>query len=68
MGLLVAAAFLAMMAAFPRGTLTTVSVVASQYPAVTIALVAVFWHQRPRGVQYLGVILTLVAVALIAFG
>lgn len=68
MGLLVAAAFLAMMAAYPRGTLTTVSVVASQYPAVTIALVAVFWHQRPRGVQYLGVILTLVAVALIALG
>lgn len=68
MGLLVACAFLAMMSAYPRGTLTTVSVVVSQYPAVTIALVAVFWHQRPRGVQYLGVSLTLVAVAMIALG
>ena len=68
MGLLVACAFLAMMSAFPRGTLTTVSVVVSQYPAVTIALAAVFWHQRPRGVQYIGVVLTLVAVAMIALG
>lgn len=68
MGLLIAAAFVAMMLAFPRGSLTVVSVVVSQYPAVTILLAALVWRQRPRGVQYLGIGLTLVAVALIATG
>jgi drug/metabolite transporter (DMT)-like permease len=64
----VAIAFWAMLSAFDRGSLTTVAVIASQYPAVTIVLVALLWKQRPRGVQYLGVTLALVAVALIAAG
>jgi len=68
MGLLIAVSFVAMLAAFRRGSLTVVAVVASQYPAVTLLLAARFWRQRPRGIQYLGVVLTLVAVALIAIG
>jgi drug/metabolite transporter (DMT)-like permease len=68
MGLLVAGAFAALMIAFPRGSLTVIAVIVSQYPAVTIVLAALVWRQRPRGVQYLGVALTLVAVALIALG
>jgi drug/metabolite transporter (DMT)-like permease len=68
MGLLVAGAFVAMMVAFPRGSLTVVAVIVSQYPAVTILLAALVWRQRPRGVQYLGVALALAAVGLIAIG
>lgn len=68
MGLLIAGAFVAMMIAFPRGSLTVVAVIVSQYPAVTILLAAALWQQRPRGVQYVGVALTMVAVALIAVG
>lgn len=68
MGVLVAGAFVAMMIAFPRGSLTVVAVIVSQYPAVTILLAALVWRQRPRGVQYLGVALALVAVGLIAVG
>jgi drug/metabolite transporter (DMT)-like permease len=56
------------MIACPRGSLTVIAVIVSQYPAVTIVLAALVWRQRPRGVQYLGVALTLVAVALIALG
>jgi len=68
MGLLVAGAFVAMLLAFPRGSLTVVAVIVSQYPAVTILLAAALWQQRPRGIQYAGVGLTMVAVALIAVG
>jgi drug/metabolite transporter (DMT)-like permease len=68
MGLLVAASFVALMFAFPLGSLTVVSVVASQYPAATILLASLIWGQRPRGIQYAGVALTLLAVGLIAGG
>ena len=68
MGLLVAGAFVAMMVAFPRSTLTIVAVIVSQYPAVTIVLVGVIWRQRPRGLQYAGISLALIAVAMIALG
>ena len=60
--------FAALVVAFDGGTLTIVSVVASQYPVVTLVLAAVIWKQKPRGVQYVGAALALVAVALIAIG
>ena len=60
--------FAALVFAFDAGTLTIVSVVASQYPVVTLVLAAVVWHQKPRGVQYVGAALALVSVALIAIG
>jgi hypothetical protein len=68
MGLLVAISFVAIIVAFPRSSLTVVAVIVSQYPAVTILLTALVWRQRPRGVQYLGIAMALVAVALIAVG
>jgi drug/metabolite transporter (DMT)-like permease len=60
--------FAALVAAFDSGTLTVVSVVASQYPVVTLILAALIWKQKPRGVQYAGVALALLAVALISIG
>jgi drug/metabolite transporter (DMT)-like permease len=68
MGVLIAVAFVAALSALTRGSLTVVAVIVSQYPVVTILLVAFLWKQRPRGVQYLGVALALVAVGLIAAG
>lgn len=68
MGILMGTSFVAIMLAFQRGSLTVVSVIASQYPAATILLAALVWRQRPRGIQYLGVLLALVAVGLIAAG
>ena len=66
--LLFFASFVALLAAFEGGNLTTVAVIASQYPVVTIALVAAIWKQRPGGIQYLGVVLAMVSVALITVG
>ena len=60
--------FAALVFAFDAGTLTIVSVVASQYPVVTLVLAAVLWKQKPRGMQYLGAALALVSVALITIG
>jgi len=40
--------------------------VISQYPAATLILAALVWKQRPRPVQYLGVAMTLAAVAAIS--
>lgn len=60
--------FAALVFAFELGTLTIVSVVASQYPVVTLVLAALVWRQKPRGVQYVGAALALVSVALIAVG
>lgn len=60
--------FAALVFAFDGGTLTIVSVVASQYPVVTLVLAAVLWKQKPRGVQYVGATLALVSVALITIG
>ena len=60
--------FAALVFAFDAGTLTLVSVVASQYPVVTLVLAAVLWKQKPRGVQYIGAALALVSVALITIG
>jgi len=53
-------------AAFERSSLTAVAIVISQYPAATLILAALIWKQRPRPVQYLGVAMTLAAVAAIA--
>lgn len=66
MGILLGISFVAIMLAFQRGSLTVISVIASQYPAATILLAALVWRQRPRGIQYLGVLLALLAVGLIA--
>jgi len=60
--------FAALVFAFELGTLTIVSVVASQYPVVTLVLAALVWRQKPRGVQYVGAALALISVALIAVG
>ena len=60
--------FAALVFAFDAGTLTIVSVVASQYPAVTLVLAAVIWSQKPRGVQYVGAALALLSVTLITIG
>lgn len=60
--------FAALITAFDTGTLTIVAVIASQYPAVTLLLVALFWRQKPRGVQYVGAALALASVALITVG
>jgi drug/metabolite transporter (DMT)-like permease len=67
-GGLLLVAFAALVFAFERGSLTVVSVLASQYPAVTILLAALIWRQRPRGIQYIGVASALVAVGMIAAG
>jgi drug/metabolite transporter (DMT)-like permease len=60
--------FTMLLAAFERGSLTLVTVLASQYPAVTLVLAAVVWKQRPRGIQYVGVAASLAAMALISVG
>jgi drug/metabolite transporter (DMT)-like permease len=60
--------FVALILAFEAGTLTIVSVVASQYPVVTLVLAAVIWKQKPRGIQYVGAALALLSVALITIG
>ena len=60
--------FVALILAFEAGTLTIVSVVASQYPVVTLLLAAVIWKQKPRGIQYVGAALALLSVALITIG
>jgi hypothetical protein len=60
--------FVALILAFDAGTLTIVSVVASQYPVVTLILAAVVWKQQPRGIQYVGAALALTSVALITIG
>jgi drug/metabolite transporter (DMT)-like permease len=62
------AGFSLLLFAFERGSLTLVTVVASQYPAVTLLLTAAVWRQRPRGVQYLGVAASLAALGLISVG
>jgi len=53
-------------AAFQAASLTAIAIVISQYPAATLILAALVWKQRPRPVQYLGVAMTLAAVAAIS--
>jgi len=68
MAIAVVVAFVAMLRAYDEGSLTVVTVVTSQYPAVTVLLAALVWRIRPRAIQYAGIAGSLAAVALIAVG
>lgn len=51
-----------------RGLLSLVAVLASLYPAMTVVLAAALLAERLRRIQLVGVLLAIVAVALIALG
>ncbi|NQV07844.1 EamA family transporter [bacterium] len=68
LGVVLAVAYASLVIGMEKGTLTGVAVISSQYPVVTIFLAAVVWRQRPRGIQYLGVAMSLFAIAMIAAG
>ncbi|WP_051277023.1 DMT family transporter [Marmoricola sp. URHB0036] len=65
-GLLSLVATAAYFGAAHEGMLTVAAVLASVYPGVTVALAAVFLHERPGRRQLLGLALGAVAVVLIA--
>lgn len=65
-GLTSGLANLCFLAATGRGELAIVSVVTSLYPATTVILARTFLAERWRGVQKLGLVLSLVAVVLVS--
>lgn len=67
-GALAAAANILYYLATQAGMLSIVVVVASLYPAVTVAMAVLVLHERPNRRQAVGLALTAAAVALIALG
>ena len=67
-GILDGTAALAYTAATTKGLLSLVSVISSLYPAVSVILAAFILKERLRGLQFLGVVLAIVGVALISAG
>ncbi|MEN8752008.1 MAG: EamA family transporter, partial [Desulfobacterales bacterium] len=61
-------AALAYTAATTKGLLSLVSVISSLYPAVSVILAAFILKERLQGVQFFGVVLDIVGVALISAG
>jgi len=55
-------------AATTKGMLSLVSVVSSLYPAVSVILAALILKERLRSSQFLGVVLTILGIALISAG
>jgi drug/metabolite transporter (DMT)-like permease len=50
------------------GLLATTSVLASLYPVVTVVLAGILLHERLRQVQYVGIVVAVLGVALISAG
>jgi drug/metabolite transporter (DMT)-like permease len=48
--------------------MSLVSVISSLYPAVSVILAALFLKERLRGLQFFGVVLAILGVALISAG
>ena len=67
-GVLDATAALAYTTATTKGMLSLVSVVSSLYPAISVILAALILKERLRGLQFLGVVMAIVGVALISAG
>ena len=67
-GSLAAAATVLFLFATQSGLLAVASVLSSLYPAVTVLLAATILRERVGGVQAIGLVLALVAVALVAAG
>lgn len=67
-GILDGSAALAYTAATTKGLLSLVSVISSLYPAVSMILAAIILKERLRGLQFFGVVLAIVGVALISAG
>jgi len=67
-GILDATAALAYTAATTKGLLSLVSVISSLYPAVSVILAALILKERLQGLQFCGVVLAIVGVALISAG
>ncbi|MFT4262502.1 MAG: EamA family transporter, partial [Nocardioides sp.] len=67
-GTLGAAALALFLAATEHGLLTVASVLASLYPAATVAWAVLLLHERVHRVQAIGLGATAVAVALVAAG
>jgi drug/metabolite transporter (DMT)-like permease len=67
-GILDATAALAYTAATTKGLLSLVSVISSLYPAVSVILAAFILKERLQGLQFCGVVLAIVGVALISAG
>lgn len=67
-GVLDVSANIALLLALRAGSLALVAVAASVFPAVTVTLARLVNHEHLRGRQILGLVLTLLALALIALG
>jgi len=67
-GILDGTAALAYTAATTKGLLSLVSVISSLYPAVSVILAAFILKERLQGLQFFGVVLAIVGVALISAG
>ena len=67
-GILDGTAALAYATATTKGLLSLVAVISSLYPAVSVILAAVVLKERLRGMQFFGVVLAIVGVALISAG
>jgi drug/metabolite transporter (DMT)-like permease len=67
-GILDGTAALAYTTATTKGLLSLVSVISSLYPAVSVILAAFILKERLRGLQFFGVVLAIVGVALISAG
>lgn len=65
---LAGAHLVALVFAVERGSVSTGTVLAAQYPAFTVLMAAIVWRQRPTRLQVAGLILALVAVGMIARG
>ena len=67
-GILDGTAALAYTTATTKGMLSLVSVVSSLYPAVSVILAALILKERLRALQFFGVVMAIVGVALISAG
>jgi drug/metabolite transporter (DMT)-like permease len=67
-GILDGTAVFAYTTATTKGMLSLVSVVSSLYPAVSVILAALILKERLRGLQFFGVVMAIVGVALISTG
>ena len=65
-GATMALGLVAFIAATRLASLAIVAVVGSLYPAATVALAAIVWRHRPTWPQWLGLVLAVAALALLA--
>ncbi len=64
-GLAVATSAIAIAFAVDTGSLLVVAALVSLFPAVTVGLAALVWHQRPNKWQWLGLVTAVLAVGLL---